>query len=138
MIELAPGVLVAPRELRFRVSRSSGPGGQNVNKVATRVELVFDVQESPSLEPDVRRVLLRRLAGRLDARGRIHLTSQAGRTQAENRRRVLERLRRLVSEALAPVKPRKPTRPTRASRERRLKAKKARGEIKRLRTRPPD
>ena len=130
VVELAPGVTVADSELVYRASRSGGPGGQNVNKVATRIELTFNVEESPSISEGVRRRLVLRLAHRLDQAGQVRVVSSAGRTQSENRRRALEGLRRLIREALRPKKKRIPTKPTRGSVARRLREKKARSERK--------
>ena len=138
MIELAPGVAVHEAELVYRSSRSGGPGGQNVNKVATRVELFFDVAASPSLGPEVRERLLLELASRIDRSGRLRVVSSAGRTQAENRRRAFDRLLELIKEALTPTKNRLPTKPPRGAVERRLKEKKVQADKKRGRRPPPE
>jgi ribosome-associated protein len=128
---------VPENELEIRASRAGGPGGQHVNKVSTRIEVVWDVAGSPSLPPDLKNRLLTRLASRLDTRGRLRVVAADSRSQARNRDAALERLRALVAEALRPRKPRKPTRPTAASRERRLREKQRRGQRKRER-RPAD
>ena len=119
--------------------RASGPGGQNVNKLATAVQLRFDVANSPSLSDDVR-ARLKRLAGRrLTTDGVLILTAQRHRTQEANRRDALQRLVELIREAAVPPKPRRATRPTLGSKRRRLEAKNQRGAVKALRSgRPPD
>ncbi len=120
-------------ELSFRFSRSSGPGGQHVQKSSTRVELLFDVVNSPSLTDEQRARVLKRLSGYLDSAGVLHLVSQSERSQWRNRQEVVARFQTLVRQALKRRKRRKPTHPTAASRERRLRQKRQRGEIKRTR-----
>lgn len=128
---------VPDAELELRFSRSGGPGGQNVNRRATKVELVFDVAGSPSLGVRQRARLLAALATRIDGEGRLHVVAQERRTQLENRERVLERFRTLVARALAPPpKARIATKPSRGATERRIRQKKARGVRKRQRARP--
>jgi ribosome-associated protein len=123
-------------ELRFEFSRSGGPGGQYVNKVATKAALRFDLNASTVLSDEQKAVLRERLASRITAAGELLLTCSEHRTQPENKRAVTARFVALLAAALRPVRPRRPTAPTRGSRERRLGAKHGRGEIKRLR-RPP-
>ncbi len=123
-------------ELEVRFSRSSGPGGQNVNKRDTRVEIVFDIDASPSLSEMLKRRARERLGARVHG-GRIRVTSGSARTQGENRRLAIERLSALLDGALRPPpKPRRATRPSLASKERRITQKKARGQVKRARRRP--
>jgi ribosome-associated protein len=134
MLKITPGIALSDDEIVLSFIRSSGPGGQNVNKVATAVQLRFDVARSPSLPQPVRD-RLRALAGnRMSRDGTLIMTAQRFRSQARNRRDALDRLIALVRAAAQPPKARKPTRPTRASRQRRLEAKRRRGEIKRHRT----
>lgn len=124
-------------EIRFRASRSGGPGGQNVNKRATKVELSFDLAASRALSADQKGRAFRRLRSRLDSRGLLHVTSQTERTQAANRARAVERLTTLVTEAARPYPaPRRATKPSRGSVERRLQAKTQRSQTKRTRQRP--
>ncbi len=139
MIDVSETVSIPLSELTFRFSRSSGPGGQHVNKAATRVELLFDVANSPSLADEQREQVMRRLSSRIDSAGVLHVVSQATRSQKQNRDLAIERFVRLMRKGLEPEKKRKPTRPTRAAKERRLREKKRRAEIKRYRRRPqPD
>jgi ribosome-associated protein len=136
-VRITRSLEIPDAELVLRFSRSSGPGGQNVNRRATKVELTFDVLNSPSLGPRRRERLMQALGSRLDADGKLHITAQDARTQAENRARVLERFRTSLVRALAPPPPpRRPTKPTAGATERRLRAKRIRGEQKRRRTRP--
>ena len=120
-------------ELRFRFARSSGPGGQHVNRSATRVELLFDVAGSPSLTEAQREQALKALAPYIDSEGILHLVSQTFRSQFRNREEVVERFRTLMHEAMRVPKRRRPTRPSRAAKERRLASKRRRSEIKRQR-----
>jgi ribosome-associated protein len=121
---------VPEAELLIRASRAGGPGGQHVNKTSTRVEVVWDVKTSPSLDDRQRALLFDRLAARLDRRGRIRVVESSSRSQSRNREGAVARLRRLVSDALRPRKRRVPTKPTAASRERRLAEKRRRREKK--------
>jgi ribosome-associated protein len=137
MIRIGDRLSIAEDELRFRFVRASGPGGQNVNKVSTAVELKFDVAGSPSL-PERVKERLRILAGRrMDQTGVILIAAQRFRTQERNRADAVERLVELIARAAEPQRPRISTRPTRGSKERRIGAKKLRGDAKRLRSRPP-
>jgi ribosome-associated protein len=135
LLQINSTTVIPIGELSFRYARSSGPGGQHVQRTETKVELLFDVANSPSLSDEQRLLLLQRLARRLDSDGVLHLTSQAGRSQHDNRAEVVERFRRLLAAALQPVKPRRATRPTTQARQRRLEAKQRRGAVKRLRRR---
>lgn len=123
-------------EFRLRASRSSGPGGQHVNTSSTRVELTWNARTSPALTDAERSRVLARLGHRLDNRGNLRLVSGATRSQLQNREEVVDRLHRLLRDAMKPVKPRKKTRPTRASREERLAEKKRRSARKAERRRP--
>jgi ribosome-associated protein len=138
MIRVTAHISIDERELEESFIRSSGPGGQNVNKLATAVQLRFDVRHSPSLPNDVR-ARLESLAGRrLTRDGVLVITAQRHRTQERNRQDALDRLIELIRQAAVRPVPRRPTRPTKGSRERRIESKKRRGGVKRLRnTRPP-
>ncbi len=119
--------------LLFRFSRSSGPGGQHVNRVATRVELVFDVTGSPILTDHQRAQVHEALASYIDKEGVLHLVSQRTRSQWRNRQDVLARFQFLLGQALSPRKERRPRRPPGASKERRMAEKRRRSKIKRNR-----
>jgi len=120
-------------ELAFRTSRSAGPGGQNVNKLNTRVTVLFDVAGSPSLSDEQKRRIRSRLSTRIDKRGVLQVVSQKHRSQEANRRAAVERLQQLLQDALKRRPVRKATTPTVGARERRLKKKKERSHLKRQR-----
>jgi ribosome-associated protein len=126
-------VSIARSELSFRFSRSSGPGGQHMQKSSTRVELLFDVTNSPSLTDAQRARVLRRLASYVDSAGVLHLVSQSERSQMRNREEAIARLQVLLRKALKRRKRRRSTRPTAAARERRLCEKRQRSQTKRRR-----
>ena len=138
MVQVAPGITIPAEEIEERFIQSGGPGGQNVNKVATTVQLRFDAAGSPSLAPEVRRRLLRIAGTRVTSDGELVLTARRFRTQEANRRDARERLAALVAQALAEPRPRQATRPTRAARERRLQDKARRATVKRQRGQPDD
>jgi ribosome-associated protein len=120
-------------ELQFRTSRSGGPGGQNVNKLETRVELLFDVANSPFIPEHLRQRLLSNLSSKLDSLGVLRVVAQDSRSQWKNKQFAIERLTLLLKSALKVHKKRISTKPTRTAREDRLRMKKVRGETKRLR-----
>ena len=131
-------ISIGGNELEERFIHSSGPGGQNVNKVASAVQLRFDVLHSPSL-PDAVRVALLRLGGhRLTGDGVLVITARSHREQERNRAEARARLAELIRRAATPQKPRKATKPTRASKERRIQGKKIRARIKQKRGRPAE
>lgn len=123
-------------ELRETFIRASGPGGQNVNKVATAAQLRFDARHSPSLPDDVRARLLELARHRINAQGELIITAQRFRTQEQNRADARARLLALLRQAAQPPTPRRATRPSRAAKERRLARKKQRGALKSLRRVP--
>lgn len=138
-IKVSGSVTIPENELQLKFSRSGGPGGQNVNTRDTKVEVIFDVTTSPSLGPRQRERALKNLGGRIDGDGRLHIVASDARTQAANREMAVTRLRSIMTDALRPdPAPRRPTKPSRGSQERRLAAKKARGQLKRLRRTTPD
>ena len=125
------------RHIEERFVRASRPGGQNVNKVATAVELRFDVAAS-DLSPEVKQRLLALAGHRLAADGRLLIDSREHRTQSQNREAARERLMALIAKASTRPRPRRKTRPKPAAREKRLSSKKQRGAVKLTRTRRPD
>lgn len=122
-------------ELHFHFSTSSGPGGQHVNKAETRVTLLFDVANSPSLTEAQRKQVMQRLASRIDSSGVLQISSQASRSQYQNRETAVARFQQLLAEALKPRKARRKTRPGQAAIEQRLEEKRRRSERKRERSR---
>jgi ribosome-associated protein len=120
-------------EVQYRTTRSSGPGGQHVNKTETQVELLFGVAHSPSLTEAQRQRILSQLKNLIDQDGVLHLTAQSERSQLRNREIVTARFQDLIAEALHVPKKRRPTKPTAASKTRRIESKKRRGQIKQLR-----
>ena len=135
MISITPDIQLDERELQFHFVRSSGPGGQNVNKVATAVELRFDVLGSPSLPSWVRLRLLRIAGNRVNREGVLQITASRFRTQEANRRDAMERLSTLILQATRIPRPRRATRPSAAARQERLKVKRQRGSVKKFRGR---
>lgn len=131
------GVEIPQEELTFTASRSSGPGGQKVNKTSSRVTLWFDLAGSPSLREEVKGVLLLKLATRINREGKLFLVARESRSQAHNRERALERFVRLLGEALERPRPRIKTGIPAAAKERRLAAKKRRAGLKRSRASEP-
>ena len=133
MILITPALQIDERELQFEYIRASGPGGHNVNKVATAVQLRFDVANSPSLASDTRERLIRLAGKRINADGVLVIEARRFRSQEANREKATRRLIDLLRKSVEPVKPRKRTKPTASSRERRLQEKKKKGEIKKSR-----
>jgi len=134
MLEITPTLAIPDDELVERFVRSSGPGGQNVNKVSTAVELRFDIANSPSLPDEVRARLLARRDRRITDDGVLVLSAQRFRTQDRNREDARERLAAVIAAALHVAKKRVATKPTRGSKERRLGAKRDRATVKRHRS----
>jgi len=131
MIQITPSLAIDEGEISLQFIRASGPGGQNVNKVSTAVQLRFDVAHSPSLSDDVRTRLMRLAGNRLTREGELVIEAKRFRSQERNREDAIGRLVELIRRATEKPKPRVATRPTLASRKRRLEGKKQRGEIKR-------
>jgi ribosome-associated protein len=137
MIRINDQIAIDEREIEETFVRSSGPGGQNVNKLSTAVQLRFDARRSPSLPNDVAIRLMRIAGSRLTKDGVIVLVAQNNRTQERNRAEALERLVAMVREAAVRPVPRRATKPTKASKEKRLEGKKARSSIKGMRQSKP-
>ncbi len=137
MIRITPSLAIPEEELRFSASRSSGPGGQNVNKVSSRVTLHFDVSSSPSLSERQKALIGSRLGSRLSREGVLRVVSQSSRSQHANRLAAVARFAELLGSALRQAPPRRPTAPSASSRRGRLEEKKRRGQIKRGRALKP-
>lgn len=137
MIVVTPRIVLDERELEETFVRASGPGGQNVNKLSTAVQLRFDVRRSPSLPDDVRARLERLAGSRLTGEGVLIIVAQRHRTQVRNREDARERLVDLVRRAAVPPTPRRPSKPTLGSQRRRLEAKARHGVLKSLRGTKP-
>lgn len=133
---LGNGIVIPTDEVRFVTSRSSGPGGQNVNKVETRVTLLFDLDASTRFDEEQKRRIGRRLASRINGAGLLRVTSQRHRTQAANRQAAAERFVELLTAALARPKRRRPTATPAAAKRQRLEDKKRRARLKETRRLP--
>ncbi len=133
MIQITPAISIDEREIQEEFIRASGPGGQNVNKVATAVQIRFNVAESPSLPDDVRTRLMRMAGRRITEDGFLIIDARRFRTQKRNRLDAINRLAELIRKAAEKPKPRRKTRPSPASRARRMDAKHRRSKTKRLR-----
>ena len=134
MIHIMPGLLIPENEISFTASRSGGPGGQNVNKVSSRVTLAFDVAGSTALSDEQKRKIGGKLATRINKEGILQIVSQRTRSQELNRSDALERLAELLQRALTPQRPRFKTRVPSGAKERRLEEKKKRTAIKNARS----
>lgn len=139
MVEITPTLSLEDNELRFDFIRASGPGGQNVNKVASAIKLYFDVRQSPSLPDEVKERLAKLAGKRMTESGVLMIDARRYRTQEGNRLDAIQRLVALIQKALEEPTPRKKTRPNAAARAARLAEKKRRSMIKReRRSQPPD
>jgi len=135
LLQITPDLFIPMGEIKFQFVRSRGPGGQNVNKVSTRVDLIFDVVSSRSISEEQRASILSALRTRLDTKGTLRLSVQESRSQMRNRELVIEKFVALLRDALRKQKKRKKTKPTISSRHERIKSKSHRGTIKKTRGR---
>jgi ribosome-associated protein len=133
MIDITDSIQLDEREIQFVFTRSAGPGGQNVNKLSTTVQLRFNVRESPTLPEAVKHRLVKLAGKRMTSEGILIIVARQYRTQEQNRQEAMDRLIRLIQQAAQPPKPRHKTRPTHASILRRLETKRRRSEIKHMR-----
>jgi len=133
MIEITPSLSLEESEISLDFVRSSGPGGQNVNKVSTAVQLRFDLRNSASLTEDVKERLIRLAGSRMTDEGFLLIDAHRHRTQEQNREDALQRLAELIRKALYTPKKRRATRPSLASQTKRIQSKKRHGETKKLR-----
>lgn len=138
MIEVTPSVSIEESEIQFDFIRSTGPGGQNVNKVATAVQLRWDVRATTALPPDVKERLARLAGSRITGEGILIIEARRYRTQEQNRFDAVQRLVALVQKALEAPKPRRKTRPSVTASAARVGAKRQRGELKRIRRYNPE
>jgi len=134
VISVLPGISIPEDELHFTASRSGGPGGQNVNKVSSRVTLTFHVNASVALSDDQKRRISEKLATRINKEGELRIISQRTRSQDMNRTDAIERFAELIRRALTPEPPRIKTRVPKAARERRIEKKKKRTRVKQARS----
>ena len=121
------------KEVKFKTSRSGGKGGQNINKVSTKVELVFSIENSLSFTDEQKQLLLEKLSNQLDSEGFLHVVSQASRSQLENKKIAIAKFFKLINSAFIIRKKRKATKPSKTAVEKRIKSKKIAGEQKKLR-----
>ena len=135
LIHITHSTSIPASEISYQFTRSGGPGGQNVNKVSTRVELLFDVKNSIGLDDRQKERVFTVLSGRIDGDGILRLASQDSRSQWRNRQDVLEKFLQLISAAITPERKRRATAPSRTSKEKRFRAKQTRAVKKRLRGR---
>jgi ribosome-associated protein len=138
MLEITPRLHIPDAEFQWSFVRSGGPGGQNVNKVASKAVLRWQAGASPSLPASVKDRFLTQQRSRLTTAGELILTSQRFRDQERNKQDCLDKLRAMIRQALVPPRPRRPTKPGRAARERRLEAKRRRSATKSRRQRLPE
>jgi ribosome-associated protein len=135
VVIINPELSIPRSELDFRATRAGGPGGQHVNTSSTRIELLWDLNASLSINADMRQRLLTKLRTRISDEGVLRLTSAGSRSQHQNKEEVVERFARIIDQALQKPKPRRKTKPTKASKEKRLAGKKKQSAKKDLRGR---
>ena len=138
MLEITPNIAIDENEIKIQFVQASGPGGQNVNKVATSAQLRFDVVNSPSLEPDIKERILSSARKRINKEGILIIEARRYRTQEQNRQDAVNRLVTILEKSLIQPKKRLATRPSVTSRAARLSKKKRRGDIKKTRRYVPD
>ncbi|MFW5500668.1 MULTISPECIES: alternative ribosome rescue aminoacyl-tRNA hydrolase ArfB [unclassified Maridesulfovibrio] len=136
MISITHTLSIPENEITFLTSRSSGPGGQHVNKTSSKVTLVFNVQDSPSLSDYQKTVLMTRLSGRINTKGELQLSCEEHRSQFRNKEEAVSRFAKMLADALKPVRQRHKTKVPHSAKRKRLDSKKKRSEVKKGRSKP--
>ncbi|TIH14748.1 aminoacyl-tRNA hydrolase [Marinifilum sp. JC120] len=136
MISITPILSIPDNEISFFASRSSGPGGQHVNKTSSKVTLVFHVQDSPSLSDHQKRLIISRLGGRINSKGELQLSCEEHRSQFRNKEEAVSRFAKLIADALKPVRKRRKTKVPYSAKRKRMDGKKKRSDLKKSRSKP--
>ncbi|NDV24025.1 alternative ribosome rescue aminoacyl-tRNA hydrolase ArfB [Desulfovibrio sp. JC022] len=136
MISITPALSIPDSEISFFASRSSGPGGQHVNKTSSKVTLVFNVQDSSSLSDRQKYLIKTRLSGRINSRGELHVSCEEHRSQFRNKEEAVSRFAKLIADVLKPVRKRKKTKVPYSAKRKRMDGKKKRSDLKKSRSKP--
>ncbi|WP_291330373.1 alternative ribosome rescue aminoacyl-tRNA hydrolase ArfB [Desulfovibrio sp. UCD-KL4C] len=136
MISITPTLSIPDSEIIFIASRSSGPGGQHVNKTSSRVTLIFNLQESTALRDFHKRVLLSRISNKINSNGELHISCEEHRSQFRNKEEAIERFKKILADALKPIKHRRKTKVPNSMKRKRLDNKNKRAQTKKQRSKP--